>query len=425
MIFTKGGRKPVKSAAPSKILTLDSPKGWIPEDGALTDSAALNLSAFYCGVQYICDFVSSLPMYVWNGNARERVDDYKLNYLLTVRPNDYQSPSTWKRYMMRSVLLRGNAYAYIVRDPATARPKELLPLAADHMTVKLIENQLQYLYTMPRTGTLYAIDPEDVLHYLADGDNGYEGVSIVKYAAKTLQRAASADQYETAVYTNNARPGGILHTDADIGGYSEVPDPEHPGEFLTVKENIRRAWERAHGGGANAFRVAILDNGLKYEPIKLDAFDTSFVTAKDISVADIARFLGVPLHCLQAGKQSYSSNEQNALEFVQGRGMAIIRAIEEENSYKLLLDSELANSYRIKFNLDGRLRGDTAARAQYYKAMREVGAYSANDILRLEDKPDVEGGDVHYASLNYVPLEDFKELSLARNMTDKSMNTPD
>ena len=146
-------------------------------------------------------------------------------------------------------------------------------------------NQLQYLYSMPRAGTLYAIDPEDVLHYLADGDNGYEGVSIVKYAAKTLQRAASADQYETAVYTNNARPGGILHTDADIGGYSEVPDPEHPGEFLTVKENIRRTWERAHGGGANAFRVAILDNGLKYEPIKLDAFDTSFVTAKDISVA--------------------------------------------------------------------------------------------------------------------------------------------
>ena len=61
------------------------------------------------------------------------------------------------------------------------------------------------------------------------------------------------------------------------------------------------------------------------------------------------------------------------------------------------------------------LRGDTASRIAWYKGMREIGAYSVNDILEKEDEPPVPGGDARLASLNYVPLENFEALSLARN----------
>ena len=61
------------------------------------------------------------------------------------------------------------------------------------------------------------------------------------------------------------------------------------------------------------------------------------------------------------------------------------------------------------------LRGDAESRGNWYKTMREVGAFSPDDILALEDMPKVPGGDTRYASLNYVPLEDFKQLSLNRN----------
>ena len=47
--------------------------------------------------------------------------------------------------------------------------------------------------------------------------------------------------------------------------------------------------------------------------------------------------------------------------------------------------------------------------------MREIGAYSINDILALEDLPDVPGGDERYASLNYIPADLFRELSVNRN----------
>lgn len=412
----KGATIPI-AASGGSFLTLDSPEGWlVGADDAVASSAALKISAVFGAVQYICDFVSALPVYVYDRHTRGRIEQHHLANLLRLRPNEAQTPSDFSRFLIRSLLLRGNGYAYNYRSPSTGRVVERIPLFADYMTVKILDGHLRYLYTHPDTGELYCLSPQDVTHYKMDSDNGYEGVSVLKYAAQTIHRAQAASDYESSVYKNNARPGGVLETEADLGGYSDVPDPKDPTRMLTRKENLRRAWERAHGGGVNAFRVAILDNGLKYTPIKIDAYDTSFVQSKDVSIADIARFFGVPLHALMTGKQSYASNEQNSLEFAQGRGLAILRMLEEEDSYKLLVDSELAKGLWIKRNLDGRLRGDTAARASFYRTMHDIGAYSVNDILALEDKQDVKGGDVRLASLNYVPLDKFEEISTARNM---------
>ena len=60
------------------------------------------------------------------------------------------------------------------------------------------------------------------------------------------------------------------------------------------------------------------------------------------------------------------------------------------------------------------LKGDASSRATWYRTMREISAFSPNDIRSLEDLPDIEGGDDYYASLNYVPLEDWKQLSQDR-----------
>lgn len=61
------------------------------------------------------------------------------------------------------------------------------------------------------------------------------------------------------------------------------------------------------------------------------------------------------------------------------------------------------------------LKGDTASRANWYRAMHELGVFSPNDIAELEDRPDVPGGDRRAASLNYVPLDLWPELSVRRN----------
>ena len=60
------------------------------------------------------------------------------------------------------------------------------------------------------------------------------------------------------------------------------------------------------------------------------------------------------------------------------------------------------------------LRGDTSARGDWYKTMSEIGGFSVNDVMRLEDMPDVPGGDERKAALNFVPLSLWPELSRQR-----------
>ena len=101
----------------------------------------------------------------------------------------------------------------------------------------------------------------------------------------------------------------------------------------------------------------------------------------------------------------------------------IVTQYEEEQTYKLLFPSQVSQGLELRINMMAELRGDNAARGTWYKTMREIGAFSVNDIMALEDMPDVEGGDERMASLNYVPLSKWVELSVNRNTTNAGGET--
>ena len=134
-----------------------------------------------------------------------------------------------------------------------------------------------------------------------------------------------------------------------------------------------------------------------------------------MSRIDIANFFGVPLYKLNDGKQAYASNDQNNTDYAVSTLQPKVTQWEQEVSYKLLTDSQLGRGLWLRKNMMAVLRGDMAARATWYQTMLQEGPYSVNDVRQLEDLPDVPGGDQRRASLNYVPLEDFKRLSEQRN----------
>ena len=119
------------------------------------------------------------------------------------------------------------------------------------------------------------------------------------------------------------------------------------------------------------------------------------------------------LYKLQHGKQSYNSNEQNSIEYAGSLRPSVIRN-EQEQTWKLLTPTEILEGWEIGTNMMALLRSDSAARAKYYRDMWEVGAYSVDDILALEDLPAVPGGSARAASLNFVPLHRWEELSVKR-----------
>lgn len=417
MIFDRGIRKAPRAAGRVMgPLSLASPQGWtVGDESTLSREGAMKISTVNRCVELRSASAAVLPVYVMNENSKERLTGHRLGRVLWERPNEAMTRFDYEKLMGCHKLLRGNAYAWIVRDPASAGPVELIPLPPDCVTPYLDQTgRLWYLLFHPNTGQLTRLSPADVLHYKEYSEDGIAGISVLRRAAQTIRAAQAAQEYETDVYANGGRPSGVLTAEADLNGDTTVTLPDGSTRTVRQKDFLRQEWESVHSGPGKRFRVAVLDLGLKYQPIAMNNADVQFVESKEIRVADVCRFFGVPLHLVYAGKQSYDSNEQNSIEFVKYTLQPDVTPREQEDTGKLLLPFERARGERVKREMKVFLRGDTAAQAAWYKALREVGAYSVDDIRALEDLPNVPGGGGRYASWNYGPLETWGELSALR-----------
>ena len=270
-------------------------------------------------------------------------------------------------------------------------PTQLIPIHPDTVEPKFDNDKLFYIVTDIKKGKRYRVRDYDMIHLKGYSDDGLKGQSVLSRASETIYAARQQQLYEGKFYDQNATPSGVVQVQSDLGGPS--------------KDKFREEWQKVYGGADNAFKVAIIDNGMEYKQISMSQRDAQFVESKDITVADIARFFLVPLYKLQAGKQTYQSNEQNAIEYVVTTLSPTVTQYEEEFTYKTLFEKEIKAGKQIRMNMNAELRGDTDSRSTWYKRMRDVGAYSPNDILAYEDLPSVEGGDLRIAPLNSIPLE--------------------
>lgn len=403
MIFDRAIRNITNSSdLMQRNMTLSDPVEWLTgTTSGTTQTGAMKLSAVNACVEVITNSISKLPIFIMDSNTKEHIN-HPLLSILCDRPNEAMTPSVYKKLIHTNILMKGNGYALIVRNPNNARPQELIPIYSDYITPWIdYKGKLWYIFTHPKTGEVRKLDNFDILHYKAYSEDGINGISVLSRASDVINTSKAAQNYENKLYTQNARPSGVLKADAQIN--------------KEAKDKIREEWNNIHNGVDNAFKIAVLDLGLSYQPISLNNKDAQFVESKTITIEDITRFFGVPLYKINSGKQSYSSNEQNGIEYVVNTLHPSVTQYEEEDTYKLLFESEKRKGLEIRRNMMAELKGDTSSRGTWYKNMREIGAFSVDDVLALEDMPKVPGGHTRNASLNYVPLELFEELSKNRN----------
>ena len=422
MSMSKGlrhlARSPTRKAVTAAgVIAAGYPSG----GGEDPETYARKLSAVDRCMSILAGSMAKLPSYIFDSKSRER-PGHPLLHLLNVRPNEAMTPSVRKEVLENSRLEGGNGYDWIVRDPQTGRVAELIPVPWYLVQPwKDTAGRIWYTVTHPFTGEPMVLPREDVCHYKGATRDGLTGISVLRRAADTLASARAAQEYERAYYESGGQPSGVLKTDADLGGWAEGADGKPlqraDGSLVSLKDQLRSEWEKVHAGPKNGHRVAILDLGLDYKPIAASNQEAQFIESKEVSIRDIARYFGVPLYKLGEGKEAYSSNEQNAIEYVVGTLHPIVTQYEEEQTWKLLTDREIAAGLEVRINLMAELRGDSNARMHVYQTMLQEGVYSVNDVRALEDLPDILGGSEHRASLNYVPLSMWAELSRLRAET--------
>ena len=218
-------------------------------------------------------------------------------------------------------------------------------------------------------------------------------IATTSIIAAVIGIALATEEYGAAFFKNGARPGGVL---------------EHPG-VLKDPSKLRESWHAVYGGTMNTGRIAVLEEGVKYQQIAIPPEEAQFLETRKFQIDEIARLYRVPPHMVgDLEKSSFSNIEQQSLEFVKYTLNPWVVRWEQSLQKALLTDKE-RKDYFIRFNVDGLLRGDYKSRMEGYAIGRQNGWLSANDIRSLEDMNPIEsteGGDLYLINGNMTKLRD-------------------
>lgn len=311
------------------------------------------------------------------GERQEVTTRPDLDYVLHCRMNDAMSPAMGKKIMMSQAFWHGLGAAYIERN-AQGQVTGLLPLqTAGYEYYKDYETgQSWYAFTVD--GMVRKFQPGELLLCFFETYDGEHGRGLLDIARDTIATDAAAQKYLRKFYSNGGRLSGIIEIDADAD--------------KTTRNKVRDAFNEYATGMDNAYKVAVLDRGMKFTSLGVSQADMQFIESRSFSVEEIARFTGIPEFMLQSGKQSYNSNEQQQLVFVTNALMPHVTMWEQEWAYKLYRDAELRGGCYMRFNVSALMRGDDATRSKFYQTMVYSGLYNLDECRALEELNPIPGG---------------------------------
>mgnify|MGYP001079320718 FL=1 len=355
--------------------------GWpVPlSAGAVTPASAQGVSAVYGCVGAISETVASLPLILFkrNGDDRERASDHPLYRVLHDQFNPELTALEGREYLMACVLLRGNAFARIVRG-YDGQVRELWPLNPDTVQVRRTPSGLVYEHT--QEGVLTRLLAHEVLHLRHRlGDDGVLGVSPITAARGVVELALSEQEHGRNTFTNGAKLLGVL---------------KFPGKLKPEqRQAIAASWASQYAGGANAGRTAVLDEGVDFQALSMNLEDAQWIEARKLSVIEVCRLFRVPPVIVQSMEEAnYSNSVELARQFITLSLRRHLVAWEQAIAKQLLTEAG-RRSYFAEHQVEGLLRGDSANRAAFYSSGIASGWMLKSEARKLENLPAIEGID--------------------------------
>lgn len=354
--------------------------------------------AFQVSTVWACIDVISSALASSDWNIFQRLDkgdhdqlyDDPLQYILNVRPNPEMTAKSFKQALLVAATSWGNGYAEIVRD-LSGRIAELYPIAPDRVDALRFSSGIKYRCRNDDGSEVY-LDPVDMFHIRGPGITGLLGDDTVAKAVQTIALAIAAERFGEAYFGNNTQLGVVL---------------EYPGEVNDVTYNrLKEAWESRHQGPNRAFKVGVIEAGMKVHPMNIEAQKSQLIEARKFQVEEICRWFRVPPHKVaHLDRSTFNNIEHLGLEFTRDTLRPWAREIQEESEYKLF--SRRGKNRFLKIDLEWASQGDYKSRAEGHQILRNAGVLSANDILKAEGKNTIGSeGDFRIVNGTNTKLED-------------------
>ncbi|HGU5134489.1 TPA: phage portal protein, partial [Escherichia coli] len=263
---------------------------------------------------------------------------------------------------------------------------ELLPIDPGCVEPKL-NSQWQPVYqvTFP-DGSVDVLTQDEIWHVRTLTLDGLVGLNPIAYAREAISLAAATEEHGARLFGNGAVTSGVLRTEQKL-----TPD---------AYERLKKDFEERHTGLGNAHRPMILEMGLDWKSMALNAEDSQFLETRKFQLEEICRLFRVPLHMVQnTDRATFNNIEELGLGFINYSLVPYLTRIEQRINTGLVRENKQGKFY-AKFNAGALLRGDMKSRFEAYATGINWGIYSPNDCRDLEDMNPRPGGDVYLTPMN-------------------------
>lgn len=356
------------------------------------------IATVYSCVKLLSESVANLPLRPLRQKDGIFVEDNgaygrRLWYLLNVQPSPGVNAFDFRRRLVQNILCHGNAYIVPVYSPVEMSIDRLVlcsPWSVCHDTTN-------DTYTVTdATNDLYGVfDQSEVIH--VKGLTGYDtkvGLSVLSYAAQTIDIASAGDRETENRFVNGGNVRGILTNGTPVQGFGEHQDAELARAAVDIDERFR--------GGS---RIVSIPGQVAFSQISLSSADMEFLASRKFTVREICRFFGVhPSFVFDDTSNNYKSAEQANVAFLSHTLAPLLRSIEVEMLCKLY-PAESASRRKVEFDRRGLYACDLEGLMRYRQSLLQTGT-TVNEVRRMDNLPPVEGGDTVLVSAN---LRNIKE----------------
>ena len=357
----------------------------------LTRETAMQIPALANGINYICQTVASLPIYLYKKNddgTIEKLENDNRSRLLNGQVNAYMTGFDFKANMINDFIFYGNSYASIERT-GRYEIKELYHIP--HKNVSLMETgggdrrTSKYSY---RFWSSNNVDPSDVMNFCRKPlSHPLVGIGILEENKILLASLLGLLNYQNNAVAN---------------GFNAKIAVEAPNRLTKEKRSgLIDYLKKFSAGSINSGSGIVLDEDMKIKTLNTSMLDVQFIEQQNQGVKDIARILGLPVSVLGLANSgmTYSNQSENMLLVLQHLS-SLLENFEECCNMYLLKERE-KGKYVFKFDLSEFFRTSPQDEMNLYKTGIDAGVFDVNEVrlkLNMSPKEDKDSSVEEIAS---------------------------
>lgn len=412
--FKRNRKKELKSAGDGNwrpMIIGDLFSGGLRQGRELKNEELLTHYAVFSCLSLISQDIAKLPFIFVKQNSSNVLQRVESPHLTALRkPNYYQNHIQFKEAWMFSKLMYGNTYVLIVKNRSGKTigyhildPKSVTPYVSDSGSVyyKLAKDKLAGVDEIMVPASEIIHDRFNCLfHPLV-------GISPLYAAKASVDQGLKIQENSSTFFGNKAVPSGLLTAPGSISD--------------DTAKRMKKHWESNYSGNG-AGKVAVLGDGLKFEPMAMTALDSQLIEQLKLTAEVVCALFKVnPYLAGISDKRPQETVEGIYLEYLQKTLHFHIESMEA-----VLDDSHNLDGVTESIDLDttNLLRMDTLNRYKSHSEALKAAFKTINEVRAEEGLDPVTGGSTPYLQQQNYSLEALSKRDAKDDPFSKSEKNP-